>query len=253
LRGIETQSAFIAVCDHACAGEKIMLYVVRGFDKNFERELSLAFEFRHRAFVEEAGWENLRRDDGKEIDQFDVDETIHIILINNGEVEAYSRLNPTVDPHILSEVYPHLAAVGVPRAPEVWEWSRMGTAKNARRDGHGWNSPIGLLVRAVTYVALQNGIQFLTWQAHPVWVTRAGELGFYPEPLGLPQRVAGERIIAIKMQVDPLVFDTMDALGVPRVAVHEGCGGDMMHHILPLSDLPTVLRTAGTIGIAPLN
>jgi acyl-homoserine lactone synthase len=230
-----------------------MLYVVKGFDKKFERELSLAFEFRHRAFVEEAGWENLRRDDGKEIDQFDMDETIHVILIKGGEVQAYSRLNPTVGPHILSEVYPHLAAAGVPRGRDIWEWSRMGTSKEARRDGHGWNSPIGLLVRSVTYVALQNGIKSMVWQAHPVWVTRAGELGFYPEPLGLPQRIGGERVIAIKMEVDPQVFSTMDALDVPRVTVHENCGGNKMHHVLPLPTSVTPSRFGQTADIASPN
>jgi acyl-homoserine lactone synthase len=197
-----------------------MLYMVKGWDEKYQHELDLAFRFRHAAFVEEAGWENLRRADGREIDQFDTDDTIHVVVINSEGVQAYSRLNPTLKPHVLSEVYPQLASRGLPRDEGAWEWSRMGTAKQARNEGYGWNSAIGLLLRCVSYVAIKNDISSLIWQAHPVWISRAFELGFNPEPLGLPQRIHGERVIAAKMDVEPHVFHAMDDLDVPRTELH---------------------------------
>jgi acyl-homoserine lactone synthase len=39
---------------------------------------------RHRIFVEEMGWQDLDRDDGLEIDQFDHEEAVHHIVIRNG-------------------------------------------------------------------------------------------------------------------------------------------------------------------------
>ena len=220
-----------------------MLYAVRGSDETLRGELDLAFQFRHNAFVEEAGWESLRRADAKEIDQFDTLDTIHIILIKKGRVQAYSRLNPTMSPHLLSEVYPHLASRGVPRDPTVWEWSRMGTAKHARSDGHGWNSPIGLLLRCVSYVAFTNNIKSLVWQAHPVWITRAFELGFNPEPLGLPQRIATERVVAAKMNVEVTVFNVMDLLNVPRTELHSSADSEFSYLVAPVStvelDIPS--------------
>ena len=63
-----------------------MLYAVKGSNETLKSELELAFQFRHNAFVEEAGWENLRRADAREMDQFDTLDTIHIILIKNGRV-----------------------------------------------------------------------------------------------------------------------------------------------------------------------
>ena len=194
-----------------------MLSLIKGFDSQRRPLLDRAFRFRHEAFVEEAGWENLRRPDGREIDQFDTEDTIHVIATKGGEVQAYSRLNPTMKPHVLSEIYPHLASRGLLRDESAWEWSRMGTSKAARNDGRGWNGPIGLLFRCVSYAALINQLDTLVWQVHPVWITRASELGFDPEPLGLPQRINGERIIAAKMHVAEDIFQHMDAAQVPSI------------------------------------
>ena len=38
-----------------------MLHIIKGFDSSKQFELELAFRFRNEAFVEEAGWENLRQ------------------------------------------------------------------------------------------------------------------------------------------------------------------------------------------------
>lgn len=214
---------------------KAMLYLVKGSDRRFKNELDMAFQFRHEAFVEEAGWEDLRHANSIESDQFDTDDTVHVILIKDGRVQAYSRLNPTMKPHLLSEVYPQLASRGVPRDHNAWEWSRMGTAKHGRSDGHGWNSPIGLLLRCVTYVAVKNHIKSLVWQAHPVWITRAFELGFNPEPLGLPQRIAGERVVATRMNVELDVFRVMDSLNVPRTDLHDSASSEFSYLVAPVS------------------
>jgi acyl-homoserine lactone synthase len=194
-----------------------MLHIVKGFDRKQTELLDLAFRFRHEAFVEEAGWENLRRKDGREFDQFDTADTIHIIAMKYNCVQAYSRLNPTTKPHVLSEIYPELASRGLVQENTAWEWSRMGTAKKARNDGRGWTGPIGLLFRCVTYTALKHDIETLIWQAHPVWISRASELGFSPYPLGLPQRILGERVVAARMAVNQEVFATMDIMEVPNV------------------------------------
>ncbi len=192
-----------------------MLHIIKGFDRRQSKILDLAFQFRHEAFVEEAGWENLRRKDGREIDQFDTVDTIHVIVMKDNFIQAYSRLNPTTKPHVLSEIYPQLASRGLVREKSAWEWSRMGTSKKARNDGRGWTGSIGLLFRCVTYTALKHNIETLIWQAHPVWISRASELGFSPYPLGLPQRISGERVVAARMDVHQEVFATMDMLEVP--------------------------------------
>lgn len=214
-----------------------MLHIIKGFDSSKQFELELAFRFRNEAFVEEAGWENLRRPDRREIDQFDTDDTIHILAMKDEQVQAYSRLNPTIKPHVLSEVYPGLASRGLIRDPRAWEWSRMGTAKRARGAGRGWNGPIGLLLRSVAYVALKFDIQTLVWQAHPGWITRASELGFDPFPMGLPKTIAGEPVIAAHMAVNLGVFVRMDALNLPRTGLADPAPCEWSDLITPMQQI----------------
>jgi acyl-homoserine lactone synthase len=193
------------------------LNIIKGSDYRNNKILEKAYRFRHSAFVEEAGWENLRRADGLEIDQFDTQKTIHVIVESDGEVVAYSRLNPTIEPHVLSEIYPQLASRGLVQEVGAWEWSRMGTSKKARTDGRGWSGPIGLLFRCVTFAAIKFEIDTLVWQAHPVWISRASELGFNPEPMGLPLRIGGDRVVAAKMDVKLEVLQAMDFAGVQQI------------------------------------
>jgi acyl-homoserine lactone synthase len=47
-----------------------MLHIVKGFDTRKNDILDQAFRFRHEAFVEEAGWENLRRPDSREYNTY---------------------------------------------------------------------------------------------------------------------------------------------------------------------------------------
>lgn len=196
-----------------------MLHIIEGFDPVFARELDLAFRFRHEAFVHEAGWQGLRKADAREIDQFDTSATKHIVAMKDGHVVAYSRLNPTTGPCLLSDVYPHLARAPMRADPHTWEWSRMATSKRSRSAGRGWSGPIGLLLRCVAFAALQSGIRSLLWQAHPVWLTRAFEVGFEPIPLGLPKIISGERVVAAQMDVRPEIFEKMDTAGLPRTHV----------------------------------
>jgi acyl-homoserine lactone synthase len=182
------------------------LNIIKGSDYRNNKILEKAYRFRHSAFVEEAGWENLRRADGLEIDQFDTQKTIHVIVESDGEVVAYSRLNPTIEPHVLSEIYPQLASRGLVQEVGAWEWSRMGTSKKARTDGRG-----------VTFAAIKFEIDTLVWQAHPVWISRASELGFNPEPMGLPLRIGGDRVVAAKMDVKLEVLQAMDFAGVQQI------------------------------------
>jgi acyl-homoserine lactone synthase len=50
---------------------------------------------RHHIFVDEMGWEDLRRPDELEIDQFDHDEAVHHLVMRNGELAGYQRMPPT--------------------------------------------------------------------------------------------------------------------------------------------------------------
>ena len=62
--------------------------------------------------------------------------------IRNGQIIAGSRFIPTTEPHLLSEVFPHLCTRnGVVRDSAVFEWTRGFIIPEYRETG-------GLLVKA---------------------------------------------------------------------------------------------------------
>lgn len=200
------------------------LRIIEG--KDIETHAALmddAFRLRHKAFVDDLKWERLRKPDGREVDQFDHAFARHFIIEKAGKAAVYTRLLPTEHPHLLSDVYPHLAPRGVPRGPDIWEWTRLVVAHPLRGDGR-WSLGAGEMVRIVVEHCLNNGITALTWEGHPVWMTRFLELGFWPEPLGLPELIDGEPVLAGVMPVTQDILDGLIARDIPTVPLAVGVG-----------------------------
>jgi len=164
------------------------------------------FKLRHKIFVEALGWTALRRPDGLETDAFDLDTSIHFLVLalkspsrpsdptaasqvlpstilndefHQCDLLAYTRLLPTTQPHLLANLYPHLLngdKTSPPQGPNIWEWTRMSSlptpvAKDPRNQvAHLPFSikPVGrLLIAAVIEWALANKIDTLTTQLPP--------------------------------------------------------------------------------------
>src|SRR6478735_8312446 len=86
--------------------------------------------FRHRRFVEEMEWNELRRPDHRERDQYDGSDVVHAVLMHREQVIGYSRLLPTTAPHFARD-YGRLPSGALPCGPDIFEWSRCATAANA--------------------------------------------------------------------------------------------------------------------------
>ncbi|WP_083786325.1 acyl-homoserine-lactone synthase [Methylobacterium nodulans] len=87
------------------------------------------YRFRHRFFVEHLKWEACRKPDGREKDQFDGPDCIHLVGVDGGEVISYARLLPTTRPHLQSHVYPEiLRGARAPTGPRIYEWTRCAAA-----------------------------------------------------------------------------------------------------------------------------
>ncbi|MGR9081495.1 acyl-homoserine-lactone synthase [Rhizobium aegyptiacum] len=96
----------------------IRLYVGRHESRG--QAMEKIWRFRHEQFVERLGWEALCRNDGLEIDQFDHDRALHLALFFEDTVVGYTRLLPTTEPHLLSDVYPQIMkGQAWPRSPEI--------------------------------------------------------------------------------------------------------------------------------------
>jgi len=173
-----------------------MIELIEGVRPGESRVLDEAMRLRHKVFVEEKGWNSLRRDDGRDVDQFDTPATVHHVAIVNGEVAGYQRFNATTGPHLLVDVHNELCDAPSPRGSHVWEWSRYCVARKFKREGAFCDVASTMLIGALEW-GEPLGILNFVLEFHPVWITRFLELGFDVKPLGLPKDYDGEPTIAV--------------------------------------------------------
>ncbi len=185
-----------------------MIEIFEGVRPGENRLLDEAMRLRHRVFVEEKGWEGLRRKDGRDIDQFDTPATVHHLAIVDGEVAGYQRFNATTGPHLLADVHQQLCDSPSPRRPEIWEWSRYCVARKFKRDGLYCDVASTLLIAALEW-GEPLGIRQFVLEFHPIWITRFIELGFNVRPLGLPQEFDGEPTVAVSLGYDETTYQRM--------------------------------------------
>lgn len=149
------------------------------------------WRFRHRHFVERFGWHQLRRDDGREIDQFDDAQAIHLVLDDCGVI-GYSRLLPTTAPHLLSHVYPELLpGLDYPKGPTIYEWTRCVAEPDAVTMGLPGSH---LLMTGVMEFCLVAGIDALIVETHPKLVNLLVSTGWDVTPLAAPSSL-GECLV----------------------------------------------------------
>ncbi|NJL08906.1 MAG: hypothetical protein HC900_12165 [Methylacidiphilales bacterium] len=110
-----------------------MIHVITSRNRHlYEGELTQHFRVRYDIYVRDRQWLALDRPVPLEVDQFDTLDAIYLLSIDKGKLLGGSRLIPSMQPHLLSEVFPYLAPRGVPRRADVFEWTRIFVAKDQR-------------------------------------------------------------------------------------------------------------------------
>ena len=97
---------------------------------------------RYSVFVEEMGWKDLARPDGLEIDDFDHEDSIHHVILRDGELAGYQRLLPTTRPHLLTHVFSDLCVGTPPSGPNIYEVTRFAVVPRFR-DGRRGLTTVG--------------------------------------------------------------------------------------------------------------
>lgn len=162
--------------------------------------------YRHRVFVDRLGWA-LEARSGLEFDQFDRDDTLHLIALrDDGELIGIARLLPTDRPYLMAEVFPQLHAhAAMPCSPEVWELSRFATVDLDLADG-GPVRPFGsavapALLRHAMCCAAAHGVKRLI-SVSPIGVERIlAHLGFAACRAAEPVWVDGRMLFACWIDV----------------------------------------------------
>lgn len=189
------------------------MQTISGKGLTFSSELNIEIaEYRHKIFIERLGW-SLPVENGRELDQFDDDDTLYVIARESeGPICGCARLLPTTKPYLLSEIFPHLlGGAPVPRAHDVWELSRFAAAtisQNSTIDAA--SNTRNLLAAAVKSAAEQGAKRLIT--VSPLAIERLlHRMQVHAHRAGPPVLVDGKPVFACWIELDAKTFD---ALGV---------------------------------------
>lgn len=177
-----------------------MIHVIDCDNKHLYREqIEEHFRIRHRIYVEERRWMALERPDGREVDQFDNDDAIYLLALDEGRVIGGTRLVPTLQPHLMADVFPFLANVeGLQRGPNIVEWTRIFVVPEQR----GRDSKILHTVMAgMLEYCLREDIAAITVVMETWWLPRFLELGWEVKPLGLPAMIENMNCVGTMISV----------------------------------------------------
>ncbi|MDN2566703.1 GNAT family N-acetyltransferase [Aquibium sp. A9E412] len=153
-------------------------------------------ELRYRIFVEEMGWDDLRRPDGLEIDQFDHEDAVHHLAIRNGELAGYQRMLPTTRPHLLTDVLGDLCEGPTPTGPNIYELTRYAVAPHYREGRWGVSSVGSELIAGFIEWGMRTGVDQVIIEFEPMWVLRALQLRFLARPLGYQRTYGRQQVVA---------------------------------------------------------
>ncbi|HEX5506989.1 MAG TPA: acyl-homoserine-lactone synthase [Pseudolabrys sp.] len=170
--------------------------------RDYRAEMDQAHCLRHQVFVEESKWEELRKPDGREIDQFDDGRALHMLYIRDGAVLGYQRMLPTTRPHLLSDVLPDLCEGERPVGPEVWEWTRYCVSRPHRERGRALSPIANSLLSGIVEWGLATGVSSIIIEMDPIWLLRLVQLYFRVTPLGLPRRYGPSDVVAVTAKFD---------------------------------------------------
>ncbi|MCB1381584.1 MAG: GNAT family N-acetyltransferase [Notoacmeibacter sp.] len=167
------------------------------------------YRLRHSIIVEEMGWDDLRRDDELEIDQFDHDEAVHMLCMREGVLAGYQRMLPTTRPHLLTDVLPELCEGERPCGPGIFELTRYAVAP-AFRDGRRGVSTVGSeLIAGFVEWGIATGVHSVIIEFEPMWVLRALQLRFLAKPLGYQKVIGTQNVVATLLTFDAQTLATV--------------------------------------------
>ena len=186
--------------------------------KHYRKVLERYFRIRYDIYVKQRRWRAVARPINIEIDAFDHEHTLYVLALDtNGKIVGGSRLVPTLEPHLMSEVFPVLAGGKPPRAAEIFEWTRFFVVPSLRTQGAP--SPIaGLVLCGLLETAQRVGIRQISVVCETFWPKRLRALGWTLTELGDVLEHPDGDIIALLIDVTPeAVEQTRRAYGITGV------------------------------------
>lgn len=165
------------------------------------RTLRAMFRDRKTVFVDLLGWEVPVLNDEFEVDTFDDEHAIYVIVADAaGDHLGSARLLPTTRPHILGSLFGGLCAGELPTGANIFEITRF--CLSPRQNAAARRQTRDCLVTALVSHALETGIHTFTGVAEVAWLQQILAFGWDCRPLGAPARFDCAMIGALSISID---------------------------------------------------
>lgn len=175
------------------------------------------FEARKRVFVDLLKWDVPVLEGRYEVDQFDDESAVYLIVPGEAGGHAGSaRLLKTIRPHILDTLFPELCAAPVPRGTRTLEITRFCLDRGQSADQR--LETRNRLVSGLVRYALENGVETYTGIAEMGWLQQILAFGWRCRPLGLPRRIDGKMLGALRIDITDETPSLLEANGIYRSA-----------------------------------
>jgi len=169
------------------------------------------FRHRHKIFVDRLGWEDLRKADQRDVDQFDNADAQHLLLVDGERVLGGARLTPLTNPTLLLSTFTHLIQMPLPgRLEDGLDWTRH-YIRFARRNGKRLAPEAAILYSGAMEHALLTGKRYFTFVSSIYMIELLTSFNWKVSPLGAPQMIEGSPTIAGWIEVSEEALFHMNA------------------------------------------
>jgi len=198
-----------------------MIRIVRGSDRDKSADLfDDLFRLRYQVFVKGRGW-SLPTNRGCETDQYDTDDTVYFIdLDQEGAIVGSVRITPTDRYSLLADYFPHLVSGGnAPRSAQVYEATRYIVRPTTKSPEENRRAKARLIAASLDW-SMHNGITTLQTVIDVETLATFIELSPQVTPMGLSHPYGGGRgvlgggeCVAITVPVTEQVLSDVLAYG----------------------------------------
>ena len=212
-----------------------MIHVVSHVNRHlYTSILEDMFELRHKVFVEDRGWEKLRRSDGRDVDEFDTDDAVYFLKLDDelrilGGLRVYKTTLPTQ----LNTIFKGWCTLRpAPVETDHYEWSRYFITDLNYRSKTG--KPIHCeLFTAVLEWGVANNIRSYSGFVDMPTFNHIAKLPWDLHQLGHPTQYGGAngeplgQGIAMQVMIDNLMYRRTKAVWRMRKPVLSLSLGDL--------------------------
>jgi acyl-homoserine lactone synthase len=224
-----------------------MLFAFTGDDEGRHQALfDQMFRQRYEIYVKRRKWSGLKPVGDQERDVYDTAEAIYLVALDaEDEILASLRLLPTVRPHILGDLFPHLATEGVPKGTAVLELTRFYVAPfRSSRAVRDWL--VGVLCAGMIEYCLSNNVREVTSVIDTFLLKLMLSMEWRVRPLGLPRPYPEGEAVAVAVEMTPeILASTCRTKGVIGPVLHRP-GRERVR-------IPVSIRTSATVPVLALQ